>query len=143
MNSNERKAHVLGMPYGTACARLRKQILWRFILQCCLDTCFKCEGKIESIEDLSIEHKLPWGPDCVDRFWDVDNIAFSHLRCNRPNSPSGGGAGWRKRIGPDGQAWCCVHKKFLPVQSFSLNRTRWNGLQQMCDECRSVSRKKI
>jgi hypothetical protein len=49
------------------------------------DACFRCGEKIERIEDLSIEHKKPWEGISVELFWDLDNIAFSHLRCNLPH----------------------------------------------------------
>jgi uncharacterized protein YdaU (DUF1376 family) len=38
---------------------------------------------IETADELSIEHKLPWEGVSVKLFWSLDNIAFSHLRCNR------------------------------------------------------------
>ena len=36
------------------------------------------------MSDLSIEHKVPWmsADNPIDAFFDLDNIAFSHLKCN-------------------------------------------------------------
>ena len=47
-----------------------------------LSVCFKCGETIETPETLSIEHKIPWLDNSVELFWDMNNIAFSHLSCN-------------------------------------------------------------
>lgn len=81
---NENKRNLLGMPIGTATARLRKSILFKHIKMLNLDTCFRCGNKIDSIDELSIEHKVAWmfsGKE-TELFFDLDNIAFSHLKCN-------------------------------------------------------------
>ena len=81
---NERKTELLGMPIGTATRRLRKNLLFRLVKQLGMDGCYQCGRPIEAVEDLSIEHKLPWqsAPDPVGAFFDLDNIAFSHISCN-------------------------------------------------------------
>lgn len=87
MASNERKARVLGMPHGTANARLKKQLLLKYIRLANCDKCYKCGETIETVEELSIEHILPWeSTNSPELFWDLDNIAFSHLKCNRPHN---------------------------------------------------------
>lgn len=82
--SNEKKNQQLGMPYGTACNRLRKQVMFSMMQKCGMDTCHQCGEKIESVDKLSVEHKIPWldSVDPVGLFFDIDNIAFSHLHCN-------------------------------------------------------------
>jgi|ERR1035437_6971392 hypothetical protein len=72
------------MPIGTATHRLRKNLLFRLVKQLGMDGCYQCGRPIETVEDLSIEHKKPWqsAPDPVDVFFDLDNIAFSHISCN-------------------------------------------------------------
>ncbi|RPJ69204.1 MAG: hypothetical protein EHM20_16665, partial [Alphaproteobacteria bacterium] len=60
MKNNEKKSKQLGMPIGTATAVLRKNILFSLIKQLELDVCFQCGEKIESVDNLSIEHKVPW-----------------------------------------------------------------------------------
>lgn len=73
------------MPFGTACNRLRKMVLFELIKKCNLDNCFQCGNKIESVDEFSIDHKLPYldSEDPVKLFFDVnENIAFSHLKCN-------------------------------------------------------------
>lgn len=99
-----------------------------------------------SADDLSIEHKAPWLHRDSALFWDLDNIAFSHLACNvnaamRKLPPVGSftGEGLRQQ-GPAGTAWCGAHRGFAPIASFTRNRHRWNGLQEICRSCRSCRR---
>ena len=82
--SNEAKTQALNMNFGTASHRLRKSILFDLLRRFDLDHCFRCEQKIEDVDDLSIEHKEPWqgANDPKAAFFDLKNIAFSHLRCN-------------------------------------------------------------
>ena len=82
--SNDAKTKALGMAIGTASNRLRKMILFSFVCKLELDVCHQCGRKILSIDDLSIEHKEPWlqADDPIESFFDLDNIAFSHLSCN-------------------------------------------------------------
>ena len=75
----------LGIHVSTANARLRKMILFRLVVMTGLDNCFVCGAKISAIDELSIEHKQPWLDRDPSLFWDLDNIAFSHRRCNRPH----------------------------------------------------------
>lgn len=72
------------MPYGTACNRLRKLILFRCIQNLGENICCRCGKEIENVEDLSIEHLLPWLNSNTPKelFWNLDNIGFSHLKCN-------------------------------------------------------------
>jgi hypothetical protein len=133
-DSNARKSAFLGMPHGTAIHRLRKMILFQFVQRLGEDICFKCSERIETIDELSIEHKQPWEGISVELFWSLENIAFSHLRCNRAERGSGGGA-QRRKVGPEGTAWCRRCKAFLPVSDFSRHRSRWNGLQSWCNPC--------
>ncbi len=81
---NEKKRAQLGMPQGTAGNRLRKNILFYLLQETDRDQCYQCEKRIETVEELSIEHKVPWldSQDPVGLFFDLTNIAFSHLSCN-------------------------------------------------------------
>ena len=83
MKSTELKTRQLGMPFGTASNKLRKLILFKYIKMAGEDMCFKCGKKISIVDDLSIEHKIPWQGKTNDLFWNLDNIAFSHLKCNK------------------------------------------------------------
>lgn len=83
-NSNKRKSEQLKMHHGTAANRLRKSILFDLVKRLRLDECYQCGKLIETIAELSIEHKIPWldSDDPVKNFFDLDNIAFSHRNCN-------------------------------------------------------------
>jgi len=86
---NENKNKFLGMPYGTACHRLRKMVMFDLLKQLDKNFCYKCSKIIKNIDDLSMDHKKPWL--WVDKvlFWDLDNVTFSHVRCNGPDRPAG------------------------------------------------------
>ncbi len=137
MSSSARKSAFLGMPHGTAVGRLRKQILFMLLEKLDETTCFKCNLPIKTSEELSIEHKLPWEGRSVELFWDLSNIAFSHLKCNTPNKRFAG------RIYPEGKSWCCTHKQFLSIDSFWKNKGRREGLMSMCKECYRERDKRI
>lgn len=78
----DKKKLQLGMNPSTAQGRLLKDILFKFV-QAHHPTCYKC-GQALTRETFSIEHKIPWldSDDPVGLFFDLDNIAFSHLTCN-------------------------------------------------------------
>ena len=82
--SNTKKNFQLGMPYGTANAKLKKSILFQLLREANKNVCFQCGKTIDLIEGLSIEHKIPFldSENPVDLFFDLNNIAFSHLSCN-------------------------------------------------------------
>ena len=81
-NGNKRHSDFLGMAFGTASARLRKMILLDLLKRHKENVCYRCGLTIESRLELSIEHKKPWlGVDAA-LFWDLNNIAFSHMQCN-------------------------------------------------------------
>ncbi|MBV9926371.1 MAG: hypothetical protein JOZ96_15235 [Acidobacteria bacterium] len=104
------------------------------------NVCFKCTRLIETADELSIEHKEPWEGVSVELFWDLENISFSHLRCNRTHRRKGGRAD-TKKVGPDGTAWCRNCKAFLHISAFSRHSSRWNGLQPWCNGCYERRRK--
>ena len=90
--SNDRKRELLGMPFGTASSKLRKALLFNMAILLDLHTCYRCNSLIDSIDQFSIEHKKAWAQqlDPVEAFFDLANIAFSHISCNvgaatRPN----------------------------------------------------------
>lgn len=83
-NSNSKKKKQLGMAFGTASARLKKAILFNLVQRLGLDLCHRCNEKIEKVDTFSTDHKVPWldSEDPVGLFFDAENIAFSHLKCN-------------------------------------------------------------
>ena len=127
--SNAEKSRALGMNASTAQNRLRKMIMWRLVQQTGQDFCFRCDKQIARIEDLSIEHKEPWqfAADPKASFFDLDNIAFSHLSCNS-KATSGGGVFQRaKEQCPQG------HKYDEENTSYSAQGHR------TCKKCRNKS----
>lgn len=133
-SSNERRAKLLGMPWGTANGRLRKSILFSLLHKHNENNCYRCGLVIERVEDLSIEHKLPWENVSVSLYWDIENIAFSHLKCNVPHRQNGGAA-YRRKIGPEGTAWCQKCQRFKLIAKFQKNIAKWNGVQNWCADC--------
>ena len=83
-NGNIKKNEQLGIPHGTANSKLKKILLFNLVKKLNLDVCFQCGKKIESLEEFSIEHKIPWldSEDPQKLFYDLNNIAYSHLKCN-------------------------------------------------------------
>ena len=82
--SNNKKSEQLGVSHGTACNRLRKNILFDLLRKQVENVCFQCGLPIDIVDELSVEHKIPWldSEDPIGLFFDLDNIAFSHLTCN-------------------------------------------------------------
>ena len=84
MNNNEKKTIVLGMPHNKARHQLMKAILFHLIQKLGLDICYRCNKKIETIKDLSVDHKKAWlnSSNARELYFDLDNVGFSHLTCN-------------------------------------------------------------
>lgn len=78
----DKKANQLGMNPSTASHRLVKDILFKFVIDSG-HVCFHC-GEDLTRETFSIEHMEPWldTDRPAELFFDLSNIAFSHLRCN-------------------------------------------------------------
>lgn len=123
----------LGMPLGTAANKLRKLIMFHLLKSLGENICYRCGQPIEVPDTLSIDHKEPWLNRDPALFWDLHNIAFSHVRCNCRVSSGGDVSGAsRRKVGPAGTAWCSRCKQFLPVKNFTRNVTTWNGYSSWC-----------
>jgi hypothetical protein len=133
--SNRKAVETLGMPQGTASGRLRKMLLFRQLKKHDENICVRCSGVIETVEELSVEHIKPWEGISAELFWDLDNVAFSHMKCNVPHVRHG--APWRKIAAPEGQSWCFDCESFKVVEEFDKNAIRWNGLHSKCKFCKS------
>lgn len=132
MGSNSAKAKTLGMPHGTAAHRLRKSIMFKYVTMAGDNYCFKCGSEIESVDDLSIEHKIPWEGVSADLFFDLDNVAFSHTRCNRPDRTfSGPRKDWSVT-----QKRCSSCGEVKHMDDFHLCRSRSDGRQTSCKSCK-------
>ena len=75
----------LGMSYSTARYRLRNELLFCALKKLGENVCYRCGKPLESTNDIAIDHKKPWLDIDPDLFWDLDNIAFSHIVCNSRN----------------------------------------------------------
>ena len=135
--SNESKTATLGMPHGTASSRLRKILLFEVLKRHNENVCVRCDKVIDSVDELSVEHLKPWEGVSAELFWDLNNVAFSHLNCNRPHRYVTENLGNLAKpiVAPEGTAWCGTHKKFLSVDMFYKNKVRANGLGSECKEC--------
>ena len=82
--SNQKKNRLLGEPYGTATSRLRKMLLFEMAQALGRDRCYRCNFRIETLEEFSIEHTVPWqgAKSPKETFFDLSKIAFSHIKCN-------------------------------------------------------------
>lgn len=80
----DKKTQQLEVNFGTAANRLKKVIMLDLLKQLNKNICFQCKKEIETVEELSIEHKVPWldSDRPKELFFNLDNIAFSHLTCN-------------------------------------------------------------
>lgn len=135
MNNNKLKDKALGMPHGTAAGRLKKSIMFDLLRRYGENFCFKCGAEIENEQALSIEHKIAWlyHEKPVEMFFDLNNIAFSHLKCNRPEKSPDHSV--RRKVGPEGTAWCTSCQAFIDTKLFAKCPVRWNGYQHRCQPC--------
>lgn len=138
--SNRKAVETLGMPQGTASNRLRKMLLFRQLKKHNENVCVRCEKEIETVEELSVEHIKPWEGRSAELFWDLDNVAFSHMKCNVPHIRKGG-LGSRK-IGEDGLSWCVPCQDFHHKTDFSKDSARWNGLRNTCRQQMKIYKEK-
>jgi hypothetical protein len=74
-------------------------LLFRSLKRLGENICHSCSKEIELVDELSIEHKKPWEGISAELFWDLENIAFSHIRCNTPHEYKGFGpvSRWEER----------------------------------------------
>jgi len=100
---SNQKREVLGMSISTAVTKLRKVVLFNVLRSHNENVCYRCRKPIELVNEFSIDHKIDWlnAPNARDLFWDVENIAFSHLRCNVGASSGGQVTARRKRKSPE------------------------------------------
>lgn len=126
----------LGMSPSKARARFLRIILFDLVKRLKLDICFQCKQKIEKLEDLTIEHKIPWLHKDLELFWSIENIAFSHHLCNSAKARP---ASSRCEVG---KHWCNHCKKCLPVSIFGRRKQKgYAALRNYCNPCRVIRRR--
>jgi len=81
---HKRESELFGMSVGAANNKLRKQIMFDLAKRLNLHFCYRCGHEIVHVDQFSVEHMNAWriASDPVVAFFDLNNIAFSHLRCN-------------------------------------------------------------
>lgn len=81
-DKNAVRSLKLGMNFMTARGALQRDLLFKFAVDAG-HTCFRCGEQLER-ENFSIDHKSNWSEaeDPKKAYFDLDNIAFSHHRCN-------------------------------------------------------------
>jgi hypothetical protein len=125
----------LGVSIGTARCRLVRLIIFDFIIKTANNKCFKCLSPM-TLEDFTIEHKKPWFNQnkASDLYFDLENISFSHAKCNRPDNPNWNNSS--KRIdSPEGFSWCNVCKTHKELEHFYTKNKRWNKVEFKCKDC--------
>jgi len=128
--SNKRKDQLLGEPHGTATHRLRKAILFKYVRLAGHDICYRCGLRIERMDDLSIEHTVPWqsAADPVAVFFDLEKIAFSHLRCNCEAQDRS------NLISPNTGKTTCINGHVFDEKNTTI-RQHHGGMERGCREC--------
>lgn len=133
LHMSESKSEQLGMSFSTAAHRLRKMVMFNLAIKLNENICFKCNNEIADINEFTIEHKIAWQGKSNELFWDLDNIAFSHSKCNRPEIFYG-----RKSKRRKDDLWLCIEcEEYLPEDRFSFNK---GTPRSWCKICR-VKRK--
>ena len=79
-----KKTKQLRMNPSTASNRLKKLLLFDLAKRLKINWCYQCGAEIETARRMTIEHKTPWldSDDPQKKFFELDNIAFSHASCN-------------------------------------------------------------
>lgn len=78
-----KKTTQLGLKPNTATNWLKKSLLFHFAVAAG-HKCFRCGGDLD-LDSFSIDHKVDWldSDDPKGLFFSIENIAFSHLSCNK------------------------------------------------------------
>lgn len=85
-----KSADQLGMDWAKARYKLSKMLLFKMAHEAGYGDCFQCGRLIDDIDTFSVDHKQPWRDVDAALFWDLNNIAFSHLSCNSRAAKRGG-----------------------------------------------------
>jgi hypothetical protein len=134
--SNQRRAEILGMPFGTACNKLRWMVMFDLLRRHEENVCFKCGKMILKAEDLTLEHKETWQDGGPVLFWDLNNIAFSHQKCNLPK-------GIVRREIVNGMLWYSNCEQYKSVSCFHREKKQRTGYALLCKDCSNFKRKSV
>ncbi len=134
-NSLSQKSDYLGLPISTASYRLYRKIIFGLLKKYNEDKCFVCKESIDNIQELTVEHIKPWLNVDQALFWDLDNISFSHHKCNKVHRTN--------RKCELGFYWCQNCRQCLTAEKFSSTKDSAGKYKKSyCNLCRN-SRKKL
>lgn len=136
----KRQAELLGMPASTASKRLKKTLFFNLLKKHSENICKVCALPIEKEEELTVEHILPWENRSKELFFDVTNIAYSHLKCNTPHKTRKGVISERRIDLPEGMSWCSRCEQFKSLNEFSRHSQIYNKVRRWCRECDNKSK---
>ena len=136
--ANIKKGKQLGMSFGAACNKLRKELMFSMAKNLNKLTCFRCKKEIKTIKEFSIDHRKKWldSKNPYELFFDLDNIAFAHLTCNiraQRKKP-------QKYPNKNGKAWCSNCKKYVEIKHFGENprKHQKRTIRYYCNKCRKT-----
>lgn len=68
---------------GTATYKLYRLVIWSLLQELGRAICYRCNGPLIEGE-FHLDHKQPWRytEDPIGLFFDLNNVAFSHPKCN-------------------------------------------------------------
>ena len=135
-DANQRRSALLGMPFGTACNRLRRMVMFDLLQRHKENVCYKCGKIILKTDDLTLEHKEAWQSVGPSLFWDLNNIAFSHRQCNLPK-------GIVRREIINGTLWCSNCKEYKSISYFHREKKQRTGYALLCKDCSNSKRRKV
>jgi hypothetical protein len=135
-DSNHRRSEILGMPFGTACNKLRRMVMFDLLQRHKENVCFKCGKIILKFEELTLEHKEAWQAAGSHLFWDLTNIAFSHRQCNLPK-------GIVRREIVDEKLWCSNCKRYKSISCFHRDKKQRTGYALLCKDCSNSKRREV
>lgn len=82
---------LLGDSFGKLNAQLKGRYLFYLVKKLNKNICFRCGQSIDSSEEFSIEHKIPYINGNSNLYLDLSNIDFAHRKCNSGESKKGTG----------------------------------------------------
>lgn len=134
---NNRLKDILGETISNATYKLRKILLFEFAKRLDLHHCFRCGEPIDNIDEFTVDHVLSWRlHKSRELFYDIDNIKFSHFKCNcanytksktRPNA--------RKNKIKNEEKFCDLCMRFIPLAQFHKKSNAVDGYQTYCKRC--------
>ena len=121
---------------STAQARLLRDLLFNFAINSG-HKCFRCGERLDR-KTFSIEHIEDWldSDDPIGKFFDVDNIAYSHLRCNVGASRTVSGQVRKHGLKRYNTYGCRCEICKAAKSKYNKLRKRWVGRVAQASDCK-------